>query len=85
MHDELMREAVLAILWRVHAGQDTPGDALDAAIAALWQMFRERHIAAVRSERLEEPQLGTSDEAYMQALDDAEAAIRALTMENDRG
>jgi hypothetical protein len=45
---------------------------------------RERCLAAVRSERLEEPQPGTSDEAYQQALSDAEAAIRALpSMEAD--
>ncbi len=37
---------------------------------------READIEAIESERLEDPQPGTSDEAYEQALTDAIAAIR---------
>lgn len=53
-----------------------------AAIAAARPMIeaeeREKCLAAIRGERLDDPQAGTDDDAYEQALDDVEAAIRAM-------
>ena len=48
------------------------------ACAAGQRDMRRDVLDAVRGERLCDPQPDTSDVAYMQALDDAERAIRAL-------
>jgi hypothetical protein len=88
---EVLAERVMARLRELDGASPdaTHGEIARAIIPMVWNPAaaaeRERCLAAVRSERLEEPQPGTSDEAYQQALSDAEAAIRALpSMEADR-
>ena len=46
------------------------------ALSAARPFIAAECIAAVESERLEDPQSGTGDEAYEQALTDAKAAIK---------
>ena len=60
------------------------GSSFDAALtgtetrAEIEVRVLERCIGAVNNERLLDPQSGTGDEAYNQAIDDAMAALRAL-------
>jgi hypothetical protein len=75
MHDEQMREDVLAILWRVHAHQDTPHE--------YWCNTCGIGIETFADWQANDGECGSCQDWWAANSPDSAAAIRALTMENN--